>query len=187
MQKLFSGPERTASSLDITFISKHKWKTAALTLLITLTTSMANAQVPENVESRWHQEVVALHVVIEQWLTGDLPDTDEAYSPFSDAMADSFEIVSPTGVRSDRATIVASLRSAHGVQQEGFSIAIKNLRTRSLASGFALVTYEEWQTAGDRTTARFSSVWLREDSNTPRGIAWLHLQETWLPGLSPTD
>ena len=132
-------------------------------------------------ERRCHEEVVALHVVIADWLAGRVPSTDEAYRRFSDAMAEDFEIISPAGTHTDRDGIVASLRAAHGVQQASFSIAIKNIRTRMLRPPLALLTYEEWQTEGDRTTARLSSVLLRDEPSSPGGVTWVHLHETWLP------
>lgn len=153
------------------------------TLLMFLTTE-ASSETPD-FEQRSHREVVALHEVIEGWLAGTLPETDGAYSNFSAAMGHDFEIISPTGVHSDRDTIVASLRGAHGSRQASFSIAIRNIKTRALLPPLALLTYEEWQFEEGGTTARLSSVLLREDPSTPRGIAWVHLQETWLPGLSP--
>ena len=132
-------------------------------------------------ERRCHEEVVALHVVIADWLAGRVSDSDDAYRRFSEAMAEDFEIISPAGTHTDRDGIVASLRGAHGVQQASFSIAIKNIRTRMLRPPLALLTYEEWQTEGDRTTARLSSVLLRDEPSAPGGVTWVHLHETWLP------
>lgn len=162
-----------------------RWPAAtALAILGMMLSLVANAQTM-NFEQRCHQEVVALHETIEAWLAGALPDTDEAFARFSDAMADDFEIISPAGTRADRDAIIASLRAAHGVQRADFTISIRNVRTRLLAPPLALVTYEEWQSEGEQTTARFSSVLMREDAQKPGGVGWVHLQETWLPGSGP--
>ena len=132
------------------------------------------------------QEVVELHDMIEAWLAGSIPNTDEAYQRFSDAMAGDFEIISPLGKRSDRDAIISLLRTAHGSREAPFSVAIKNLRTRLLSPPLALLTYEEWQYEKGKATARLSTVLLRDDPSRPGGVAWVHLQETWLPGLSPS-
>lgn len=154
--------------------------------ILLLASSIAMAQNPD-FENRCHEEVVELHKVIEGWFAGTLPDTDSAFLEFSDAMADDFEIISPTGSRSDRNAIIGSLRTAYGVRESAFSIAIKNIRTRLLIPPLALLTYEEWQFENGHETARLSTVLLREDPGAPRGISWVHLQETWLPGKSPNE
>ncbi|MEL7045800.1 MAG: hypothetical protein AAGL66_12375, partial [Pseudomonadota bacterium] len=124
--------------------------TAIATFLLLLSTGAASETV--DFEQRSHQEVIALHEVIEGWLAGRIPNTDEAYARFSEAMAQDFEIVSPTGVLSDRSTIVSSLRGAHGSRQASFSIAVRNIKTRLLRPPLALLTYEEWQFEETRTT-----------------------------------
>ncbi len=156
-----------------------------LLLLLLLFSGRAITSETTAFEKRCHEEVVALHVMIEAWLTGRLPNTDEAFARFSDAMAQDFEIISPTGRRSDRDTIIASFRAAHGARAEDFSVAVRNVRTRLLQPELALLTYEEWQFFERGETARFSSVLFRDDPDKPGGVAWVHLQETWLPGKSP--
>ena len=157
---------------------------ALIPVLVVLMNAKASAE-GSSFEKRCHDEVIVLHEVIEAWLAGTVPNTDEAYSRFSEAMARDFEIISPTGTRSDRDAIVSSLRGAHGARQASFSIEVRNIRTRLLTPPLALLTYEEWQFAEGKTTARLSSVLLRDDPSKPDGVAWVHLQETWLPGLSP--
>jgi hypothetical protein len=138
-------------------------------------------------EQRCHNEVVALHVMIEEWLAGKRPDTDDAFRRFSEAMADDFEIIPPSGARLDRDAIVASFRCAHAARSRDFSLTIKNIRTRMLAPPLALVTYEEWQSEHGVTTARVSTVLLRDAPGSPAGIAWVHLHETWLPEMSTSQ
>lgn len=165
-------------------LTRSWWLLAVLLLLVLLARSTLASETVE-FEKRCHEEVVALHVVIEDWLAGKVVADDDVYASFSDAMASDFEIISPSGVRSERGSIVAALRKAHGVQGADFSISIKNLRTRMLAPPLALLSYEEWQSQGNETTARLSTVLLREDPGAPRGVAWVHLQETWLPAMAP--
>lgn len=166
--------------------SIHAWLVAFAFLAHILSANALSASA--TFEDRCHQEVVRLHEMIEAWLAGSIPDSDEAYRRFSAAMADDFEIISPSGARSDRAGIVSSFRNAHGTRDAQFLVAIKNVKTRLLRSPLALLTYEEWQFDNGKATARLSTVLLRQDSSTPGGVAWVHLHETWLPEpeLSPT-
>jgi hypothetical protein len=138
-------------------------------------------------EQRCHMEIARLHVTIEAWMAGSIPDTDEAYASFSEAMADDFEIIAPSGKRSNQKQIIAAFRTAHGSRTADFSIAIRSIRTRMVSPPLALLTYEEWQYEGGQASARISSVLLRDDPARPGGVAWVHLQETWLPGLSPAE
>ena len=166
------------------------WTAAILSAALLLPFQETGAEAPSETtlfEKRSHAEVVRLHEMIEAWLAGSILDTDATYLRFSDAMAEDFEIISPSCSRSDRQAIVSSFRAAHGSRGPEFSVAIKNIRTRLLSPPLALLTYEEWQYEEGRATARFSTVLLRDEPSRPGGVAWVHLQETWLPGLSPIE
>jgi hypothetical protein len=137
---------------------------------------------PTDLAIRCADEVVALHRVIESWLTGSAPRTREAFARFADALADEFVIVHPSGAAESKSDIVAALWNAHGANGDGFSIEIRNVTCRVEADPWCVLTYEEWQ-HDDETTARISTVvFLRSD--TAIGVEWVHLHETW---LAPVD
>ena len=64
-----------------------------------------------------------------------------------------------------------------------FTIDIRNVETIDSWDDRAFVRYEEWQTLPEETTGRVSTVLFAtgdENTETETGVAWVHLQETWL-------
>ncbi|MEM8995687.1 MAG: DUF4440 domain-containing protein [Acidobacteriota bacterium] len=128
-------------------------------------------------------EVEGLHQFFHDWFVGDLPDTDEAYARFTDALDPDFMIISPSGAVSRRDALLESLRGAHASGKErGVKIWIRGFQMRFEKDDVAIVNYEEWQEIGNRRTGRVSSALLQRDEAAPGGVRWLHLHETWLPG-----
>ena len=156
-----------------------------LFLLAAVLNTVAAPAEDVSLEDLGRREVVSLHEFIEAWMAGSLPDTDETYARFAEAMAEDFQIISPSGALSDRTKILSAFRGAHGVRSKVFSVVIKNFRTRLIAPPLMLATYEEWQYENDAATARVSTVLIRRDAAKPGGVAWVHLHETWLPELAP--
>lgn len=137
--------------------------------------------------ARARAEIEALHRFIEGWLGGTLPRAADAFAPFGRAMAPSFVIVGPGGVATDRAALLAGFEAAHGAQANispPFAVRIEDVRLRQALGDRAMLTYEEWQEHAGGLTGRLSSVLLGRADDAPRGLAWLHLHETWLPGKS---
>ena len=135
-------------------------------------------------EDRCHREVVELHRFFQDWFNSDLPDDDASFHRFDGVLADDFEIIGPTGNRTERAAVIPSLRSGHGRSiGASFAIEIRNVRSRTVADGLVLVTYEEHQTTGDEHRAWLSSALFRARQGRPNGVEWLHVHETYLPGL----
>ncbi|MCG8456718.1 MAG: DUF4440 domain-containing protein [Holophagales bacterium] len=144
-------------------------------------------------EARVVKEIEELHRFFEGWFLGILPDTDEAFARFADALDGDFMIVSPSGRATERAALLEALRGAHGAWGSGDGaseagagggrIWIENVRIRHLAGDLVVATYEEWQQKGGeaRARGRLSTVVFRREGNAPGGLAWLHVHETWLP------
>ena len=129
------------------------------------------------------REVVELHVFLEQWFTGRLPDTDEAFARFESALAPRFTLVDPAGELLDRATVVGAVRGGHGRSAgEEFTIRIEKATVRHRSTAACLVTYEEWHDTATTSRGRLSSVLFVHRSGAPNDLEWLHLHETWLPG-----
>ncbi len=143
-------------------------------------TTLAPARIGEtNVEETCRQEIIRLHQIIEQWFCGHVPQSNEAFAPFQDALAEGFHIVQPSGVIQDKANVVSNMWQAHGARSAPFRIEIRNPVCYFVLGSCCLMTYEEWQ-YGHETTARLSTVLFRQTS-THLGVEWLHLHETWLP------
>ena len=129
----------------------------------------------------WHAEIVELHEFFVGWLGGALPATDGVFSRLTDTVAEEFLLIGPNGERTPRARLIAELRAGHG-SRSGWTMWIENAELRFRAAGLVVATYEEWQRYADGTiTGRVSTAVFRERADTPNGLAWLHVHETWLP------
>ena len=62
-------------------------------------------------------------------------------------------------------------------------IRVRPISVRELEDGLALAVYEEWQNGPEGESAWTSSALLRRDPTAPGGIRWLHVHETYLPGM----
>jgi hypothetical protein len=142
---------------------------------------------PDPLVARGEREVVAFHEFLDGWLSGRASRDEERFAAETAALADGFRIVSPDGEERDRAAVVEDLRAGHGASGEGFRIRVERVRERWVAPGgdACLLAYEEWQETDGGETARASTVLLRREPAAPRGVAWLDLHETWLPGAAP--
>lgn len=134
-------------------------------------------------------EVEALHRFFEEWFTGRLENTEEEFSRLEGALAPGFEIVTPGGATLDRASLIKSLRAAHGKEvaspdsKTPFRIWTRPLSVRSLSADFMIVQYEEWQERAGEARGRISSAVLERVS--PSRMRWHHVHETWRPEDNP--
>lgn len=148
------------------------------------------AQEPASPEALYTREVEALHRFFQDWFNGELPNTDEAFARFADALDTDFFIVPPSGHLADRPRLLELLRPGHGRYEGDYRgrVWVENVKIRRLEENLAVVTYEEWQktvnASGvtlDDPRGRLSSALLRLDPEAPGGVRWLHVHETWLP------
>lgn len=145
-----------------------------------------------SLEERAEREVEELHRFFQDWFNGEVENTDDAYSRFSEVLAQGFVIVGPGGVAQERQDLLDGLRRAYAPEgTEPVELWIENFRLhRQLPTedgDLVLVSYQEWQQRGESRRGRLSSALLREHPGTPNGLEWLHVHETWLPpGTEPS-
>lgn len=134
-------------------------------------------------QAHCEREVVELHGFFVSWMTGAVPRAATIFGRFTDVLADSFTLISPRGVVTERRPLLKELEGAHGIHADagGFGMEIRRFRHRQTHGTLCLVTYEEWHHLAGTTTGRLSSAWFRARSNTPHGVEWLYVHETWLP------
>jgi hypothetical protein len=121
-----------------------------------------------------------LHEFFAGWFNGDLPDTDAEFARVAEVLHPSFAMIVPSGQVLDRTTVLVQLRAAHGTADASapVRIEIRDLVVRVADDDTALVTYEEWQFAGDRMQGgRVSSAYFVRDAAAPKGVVWRHLHE----------
>lgn len=135
-------------------------------------------------EAQCEAEVRQLHQFFQDWFNAALPPTQEAFQRFESVMAERFMIISPDGVRTERAELIERLRQAHGIWRQGSQpgrIWIDNLQVRHVVGDQAMVVYEEWQEIEGESRGRLSTAVLRRRQATPHGVEWLHVHEVWMP------
>ncbi len=133
-------------------------------------------------------EITSLHGFFEHWFHGAFADREVALRRLSDVLAPGFVIVSPRGVVTAREPLIERLSAAYGSwagDQPKSSIAVEAIEPRHMHGEVGLLTYNERHRRPHGETVRHSSVLMQRDEDTPNGVSWLHLHETWLSGLGP--
>lgn len=124
------------------------------------------------------KEVRELHRFFQDWYRGKLDD--EAFRRFPGVMGEGFTIILPDASVLPRETIVEAVRSQKGSDAEA-ELWIENVRVIHSESEFVVATYEEWQgREGRDARGRLSTVVFMRDEETPNGLIWRHVHETWL-------
>ncbi|WP_372909892.1 hypothetical protein [Salinigranum sp.] len=128
---------------------------------------------------RCAREVDELHAFFELWFVGELPQRREELSRFVDVLADDFRMVQPSGLTRTRDGIATDVFEAHGAHDD-VTVETSAFEPRHVGEESCLGTYEEWQSMGDERTGRVATVLFRRAAETPNGVEWVHLHETWL-------
>lgn len=125
------------------------------------------------------KEITELHDFFTAWFNGKLENTDQNFSRFQDVISPAFRMIDPHGKKHHQAALLIQIKNAHG-SRPGLKISIENVTLRLYDQGYILATYEEWQEIDAAKSSRLSSVLFKEDENTPNGLQWIHLHETWI-------
>ena len=138
-------------------------------------------------EADCEREVVELHDFLRDWLAGALPREASAFERFRAVIGDGLLVISPRGTMTGRDDLLREFESIHGALRDagdGFRIWVANCRCHRVLGDKALLTYEEWHAVGDSQSARLTTVLFGRKPGLPNGVEWLHVHETWLPGLA---
>lgn len=135
-------------------------------------------------------EIAALHLFFEGWLSGGLPESERVFAEgLERRLAPGFVNIQPAGLVLSRAELIGQIRRGHGASPD-FRIRVGAVALRHQLKEASLIqaTYQEYQRGARNSAAdnaRISSVLLRR-----RGadFLWLHIHETWLPAEAlPAD
>jgi hypothetical protein len=128
------------------------------------------------------REVVALHAFFEAWLR---PATGAALDPhdFEDCFGPGFRLIGPDGSARTRDAVVGFIHGLRGSRGADFRMEVSDFRPVWQAGDAVLLEYVETQYLPGKTTRRQSTALLGRAPSAPRGILWLHLQETWLQNV----
>lgn len=124
------------------------------------------------------EEILRLHRMIETWLNGTVPDSDEVFSGFCDALDEHFRMIPPSGSILSKQDICSSFRKAYGTHAGACTVKIEALRCLNHAQDYAMLMYHEIQ-KGSCANKRVSTVLFCKDRKTGKP-KWLHLHETWI-------
>ena len=136
-----------------------------------------SANQEEDLAARAEKEIVELHDFFAAYFRGELEK--EAIKRFTDVLAPHFLIVDSLGTVSTRVETIQAVESMHNRRPE-MRIWIENVVVRPRGGRALIVTYEEWQTIGEKTTMRYSTVIFVERGTLPNGLQWLHVHESGL-------
>lgn len=127
------------------------------------------------------REIESLHDFFVRWYRGDAAGGD--FARVEDALAPTFEIVTPDGEVHDRHAILSYIESSHD-RYDGneFDIHIRNVEPVAVREERALVRYEEWQEGPEGRNGRVSTAVFgpprteggRQDTD------WRYVHESWL-------
>jgi len=121
-------------------------------------------------------EVVRLHEFFEAWYAGE---PGRSIDEFTDALDDLFSIVTPNGSVMSRDEIAEAV--AGGFQKRPVEITVENFHVTEVGTA-VVCRYDEVQTSNGSQTRRVSTAVLERDSETPGGLRWITVHETWVGG-----
>lgn len=131
-----------------------------------------------SLQERCIREIRELHRFFENWLSGSLPNTEEAFERVGMTLAPGFRLIHPSGQWRTREEILSGLRKGHG-SQPGLTIEIREPQVLRAGEERVLATYEEWQISPDKNDGRISTAVFSFDSDLPDALLWEHVHETW--------
>ncbi|QPC94343.1 DUF4440 domain-containing protein [Mesorhizobium sp. INR15] len=135
--------------------------------------------IDETLFSKASAEVVDLHRLFVDWFVAARADTVD-FSRFERVMGEGFGMVTPDGQVLDRGAVVDHVRSSRAACDDGFAIAIEDIRPGWQDGDTIVVFYVEAQLRDGKANRRQSSAVFTTSSSAPNGVQWRHLHETWL-------
>ena len=124
-------------------------------------------------------EIIQLHQFFQDWINGVLPFNNDVFSRLENALEPGFMMINPYGSCLNRDEILDSLRSAYNTGKR-LRIWIEVPSVKHRFGNITIATYQEWQEKDRKITARLSTAVFRSQRNTPNGVSWVHVQETWI-------
>lgn len=127
-------------------------------------------------------EIARLHRFFIDWFNGIVPKTEADFKSFTSATSADFQLIPPSGELIPINALAQSLYEMHN-KRPRLDIQVKNMQIQHKLGDYYLATYEEWQLEkGDEAwRGRVSTALLSRDPDTPAGLKWHHVHETWLP------
>ena len=129
--------------------------------------------------TRVENEIVELHQFFQDWYNNILSASPDNFARCEKVLADDFTIIFPNGDKVLCKPLLEGLRKAHN-SRINMRIWIEDIQVLYQLGDLILATYEEWQETEGKVTTRVSSVLFKKTPETPNGLLWLHVHETWI-------
>ncbi|HWT96116.1 MAG TPA: hypothetical protein VN229_00820 [Terriglobales bacterium] len=135
------------------------------------------------------REVIELHDFFMAWFRPVTVETAALELRRCDeALAPDFRQIAPDGQVHARDPLLQRLAAARGCRPDGFVIEVEDIRPVWQNDAAILLDYVERQYchepskagAASGETRRRSTAFFTLSTTAPQGVAWRHLQETWL-------
>ncbi|CAM6007876.1 unnamed protein product [Sphagnum balticum] len=128
-------------------------------------------------------EVVEYLLLIEQWLRGDVPNSHQVHNRLKSVLAPDSSLVHAYGIISNPYKEIDSFHSLYGSQKgKTFAIWADRIRTMEISDDSWVVRFDKWQRTG--LTFFFLCLFIQANVDTPNGLQWKLIHETWLSGYS---
>jgi hypothetical protein len=129
--------------------------------------------------SRASTEIVDLHRFFVDWFVAARADAVD-FGRFEAVMGEGLTMIAPSGAVLGRDEVVDHVRQSRATCDDGFAIAIEDIRPGWQTDDTIVVLYVEAQLRGGKLSRRQSSAVFTTSSLAPNGVEWRHLHETWL-------
>lgn len=125
------------------------------------------------------REVVELHDFFAAWLRPDAGAPQDV-GRLEQALDPEFRLIGPDGNSRTREAVVAWIAGARGSRGAAFRLEVSEFRPVWQSDAAILLEYVETQYGHGQSTRRLSTALFCRAPSAPCGVAWRHLQETWL-------
>jgi hypothetical protein len=124
-------------------------------------------------------EIVGLHEFFVHWFASPAA-ADGDFERCELVLDEDFGRIAPNGHFYRRAEMIEQIRTARGLTDASFQIAIEEIAPIWQSGDAILLHYVEIQLRGGSRTRRRSSVLFLRRATAPNGVVWRHLHETWI-------
>lgn len=130
----------------------------------------------------WRREIIDLHRFFEAYFLGQVDSIERAASVF----APEFTFVGPHGQETNRQATLDQIQAGHA-HTTSVTITTSGHRLLHATDDLVIATYVEHHQLAASSNQRLSTVVFAVDPDTPNGVAWLRVHETWMDQETDSD
>ena len=132
-------------------------------------------------EKQCRKEIQELHLFFQDWFNGACPKNEKTFARVEKVLSPDFHLITPNGENITKATLIDFLWQNHNTREtEHLTIDVEKIKTIRKAKDLCIMTYHEIQASQNTKTRRQSIVVFEASKETPNGVQWAYVQETWI-------